>query len=348
MADKLRAIFNGMNTDQKGQFIINLKKTLEGNSDPANKQFLDECIEQYNKELQTTTQPSASETEPPVEGASVLSTQERESAFSQPADNILAAETQNPVNENEPQSVDITAINAQDSVDVGSDAHDATESKIDNAAKKVSSLVESVQNEVSASETIANIKTTAGSQIDTAARKTSELVDILPDNISSSETAAKVKEKLQGSNSRTYMIIGAICLIAAVALILFVPFVRWIVLILALGWVGFSFYKKANKVLPIAAAVIALALIIVLPSGGAVGSGGGSSGRSTSSSSTSDLDFSTREKVQAYFEMQYPQAYQVTIAPHAARGYDYHVNVNIVGRDIIRLDVRKDGYIFER
>jgi hypothetical protein len=152
-----------------------------------------------------------------------------------------------------------------------------SENKIDSAVKKASGIVENIRHEVTTSETIANIKATASTQIDTAAKKASVLVDILPDNISNSETVATAKEKLHGRNSRVYIIIGALCLIAAVALIIFVPFIRWIVLVLTLGWVGFSFYKKSSKVLPIVAAVIALALIIVLPSGGGAGRGGGGS-----------------------------------------------------------------------
>jgi len=48
--DKLREMFNGMNTEQKGNFIDNLKKSLEESDDTDSIEFLDECIAVYNIE----------------------------------------------------------------------------------------------------------------------------------------------------------------------------------------------------------------------------------------------------------------------------------------------------------
>ncbi|MCL2663200.1 MAG: hypothetical protein FWE83_07710 [Oscillospiraceae bacterium] len=48
--DKLRAMFNEMNLEQKGNFISNLKNSLEGSEDIESLQFLDECIGHYTME----------------------------------------------------------------------------------------------------------------------------------------------------------------------------------------------------------------------------------------------------------------------------------------------------------
>ena len=48
--DKLRAMFNEMNLEQKGNFIENLKKSLEGSDDVDSVQFLNECIGHYTME----------------------------------------------------------------------------------------------------------------------------------------------------------------------------------------------------------------------------------------------------------------------------------------------------------
>ena len=50
--EKLREMFNGMNTEQKGNFIDNLKKSLEGSDDVESAEFLDECIAVYTTELE--------------------------------------------------------------------------------------------------------------------------------------------------------------------------------------------------------------------------------------------------------------------------------------------------------
>jgi len=49
--EQVKAMFNGMNTEQKGQFINNLKKSVEANNSAENIQLLDECMAQYKKEL---------------------------------------------------------------------------------------------------------------------------------------------------------------------------------------------------------------------------------------------------------------------------------------------------------
>jgi len=53
--DKLRAMFNEMNTEQKGNFIINLEKSLAGSDDTDSLLFLSECKAQHNMELKAKT-----------------------------------------------------------------------------------------------------------------------------------------------------------------------------------------------------------------------------------------------------------------------------------------------------
>ena len=48
--DKLRAMFNEMNFEQKGNFIKTLEKSLEGSDDLDSLQFLDECKGHYTME----------------------------------------------------------------------------------------------------------------------------------------------------------------------------------------------------------------------------------------------------------------------------------------------------------
>jgi len=48
--DKLRTMFNEMNLEQKGNFIDNLKKSLEGSDDAESVEFLNECIAHYTME----------------------------------------------------------------------------------------------------------------------------------------------------------------------------------------------------------------------------------------------------------------------------------------------------------
>ena len=50
--DKLRAMFNEMNLEQKGNFIENMKKSLAGSDDVESAQFLDECIAHYTMEME--------------------------------------------------------------------------------------------------------------------------------------------------------------------------------------------------------------------------------------------------------------------------------------------------------
>jgi len=50
--DKLRVMFNEMNLEQKGNFINNLKQSLEGSEDEDSLQFLNECIGHYTMEME--------------------------------------------------------------------------------------------------------------------------------------------------------------------------------------------------------------------------------------------------------------------------------------------------------
>jgi len=61
--DKLRAMFNEMNLEQKGNFIENLKKSLEGSDDIESTQFLDECIAHYTMEMDFMASAEAEELE---------------------------------------------------------------------------------------------------------------------------------------------------------------------------------------------------------------------------------------------------------------------------------------------
>jgi len=67
--DKLRAMFNEMDLEQKGNFINNLKKSLEGSDDIESVQFLDECIGHYTMEKEYVD--SLKEEETAVEEAAI-------------------------------------------------------------------------------------------------------------------------------------------------------------------------------------------------------------------------------------------------------------------------------------
>lgn len=147
--------------------------------------------------------------------------------------------------------------------------------KLNDAVSKISKLAENVQSEVNSSETIFNLKVSAGNKIGAVAKR----VDEFAENVSqsqgdeSTDQATTLKAKLLSKKSNIY-IIGAIIAAVAIALVLFVPFFRWVFLIGAAGWLGYAFFKKSNKVLPIIVLVIAVALVIFIPSDGI---GGGSS-----------------------------------------------------------------------
>ena len=238
-----------------------------------------------------------------------------------------------------------------------------SENKIDSAVKKASEIVENIRHEVTTSETIANLKTGAGSGIDIAAKKVTELVDILPDNISSSKVAVNIKAKLQSKKSRTYFIIGLLVLIATVSLLIFVPLLRWILLIGALVWLGLCLYKKpipigkyeinvnTNKTVPIIISAIALALIIILPSGSNITSLS-NSGNSISSSGTgigsqsSDTgsfsgkrDFSSTEKVEAFFQDNF-RGCLITVTGAG------HFDVPAFAVQVVRVSPSYEKYLF--
>lgn len=276
------------------------------------------------------------------------------------------------------QSSDIVVEVQMDTQDSLIENTPLTENKIDSAVKKAYDVVESIRHEVTTSETIDNLKTSAGSGIDSAAKKVSELVDILPDNIGSSKVAVKIKSKLQGKKSRTYFLIGAFGLIVAILLLLYVPVLRWIILIGALGWLGLCVYKKpipigkyeikvnTNKIVPIIASVIAIALILALPSGSGAGSIGSSvrntgSGTASQSSntagsqtgSTSSFDFSNAADVTAYFEQLFPNARNMGRPFETVRLYGgdrlngFAINVTNPGEVTVTYFVTHDGRLFD-
>lgn len=104
-----------------------------------------------------------------------------------------------------------------------------------------------------------------------------------PEKIADNDAKVKVKAKAEPesasnsgveiSNKQAY-IIGAVFLVVVIVLLIFIPFLRWILLFGALGWLVFAFIKKANKAAPIIVSVIALSLLIFLPSGNSGGGGG--------------------------------------------------------------------------
>jgi len=54
--DQLKIQFNGLTTAQKKQFILNLKNKLQNSNNVEYKRFLNECIAQYNNEVQNGAQ----------------------------------------------------------------------------------------------------------------------------------------------------------------------------------------------------------------------------------------------------------------------------------------------------
>ena len=53
--EQVRAMFNGMNLEQKSQFIESLRKSVKAINSVENKQLLDECMALYKKELGAIT-----------------------------------------------------------------------------------------------------------------------------------------------------------------------------------------------------------------------------------------------------------------------------------------------------
>jgi len=199
------------------------------------------------------------------------------------------------------------------------------------------------------SEKLSDLKATAGRKFRSARRK----VDAFAENVSQNQDDSSTNQALQLkakilSKKQNVIIIGAIAAAVIIALILFVPFFRWVFLVGAVGWLVFAFIKKANKVMPIAVSVIALALVLFIPSDG-VGGGGGTTtagnmatggntvntsttvaGNTPTSATTSGRNFSTLEGVEAYFNAKYPNAIQVRVT---------HIpNVNAFRVLIIRLE----------
>jgi len=219
---------------------------------------------------------------------------------------------------------------------------------IDNTVERVTSFAKNVQDEVNTSVTVASLKAGAGSGVDKAASKTTELLDMLPEDMKSSKAASVVKEKLQGKDSRRYFILYGFILIAVVMLILFVPLTRWIVLIVALAWLGLCIYKKPIRIaghdiklytsikIPIIVAAIALILTITLPSGsiitgGSSGSGGrmtGDNGNSSGGSAGAILTSGgsvTQENINTFFQNRYPDAIRITAEYSSTYPVDHDV-----------------------
>ena len=107
------------------------------------------------------------------------------------------------------------------------------------------------------------------------------------------------------------------------------PAISYLLLLGALGWLGFSFYKKTSKKLPAIAAVAALVLVATMPSGGnaeryVVAGGGNKFGISGKARRP---DFSSEAKIKAYFEAylerNYPNALsrEVSVSAEASTFY---------------------------
>jgi hypothetical protein len=145
------------------------------------------------------------------------------------------------------------------------------------------------------------------------------------------------------------------------------PVISYLLLVAALGWLGFSLYKKTNKKLPIIATVAAFVLVFTIPQGGNGMTGSGSF------QNTSRRDFSSKEKIQAYFEdwaeSEFPDALKVEVSvartPTSSKGsprggqlsidnigdgYGYSIRCGIARREgllIYDFFVLEDGKIYE-
>jgi hypothetical protein len=51
--DELRKYYAGLNFSQKKEFILNLKKKLDGMNSPKHLRFFEECVRSYNEEVRT-------------------------------------------------------------------------------------------------------------------------------------------------------------------------------------------------------------------------------------------------------------------------------------------------------
>jgi hypothetical protein len=56
--DQLRAQFNGLSTDEKGQFVDKLKSKLQGSNNTEYIKFLDECAQKHNSEVNSASMQS--------------------------------------------------------------------------------------------------------------------------------------------------------------------------------------------------------------------------------------------------------------------------------------------------
>ena len=61
---ELRARFAGLEFSQKKEFIMNMKKKLEGANSPTHSKFLEECISEYNTEVRERNKKAGFEPKP--------------------------------------------------------------------------------------------------------------------------------------------------------------------------------------------------------------------------------------------------------------------------------------------
>lgn len=166
--EQLRAMFNGMDTVQKSQFISNLKKSVEGSGNTENAQFLDECIAQYNEELEAAAIQEESVVEPLIERTSEIAAQELEPE-SEPEFELESEPEFKPTPEPEfePEPVDVLHddSNGQGSALERIETPAASEKEIDNIANDIYGLVGNIRHNMGIIETISSILSGAESEV---------------------------------------------------------------------------------------------------------------------------------------------------------------------------------------
>ena len=174
-----------------------------------------------------------------------------------------------------------------------------------------------IQQKMKSSETLKDLKTDAMKKIKKFSRKVEKVSDAKSQTVVSSNKVSYI-DKFLSKKSNVY-ILCIIVIVAFIIMVLLIPFIRWLLFIGALAWLGFSFYKKSNKVLPIIASVITLSLVLFIPSGGNVSNNAAQTGTNTgstssgTSSATASGDAITADTITAYFERVHDNVLAVPI-----------------------------------
>lgn len=190
--EQLRAMFNGMDLAQKGQFINNLKKSMEGGGNTENAQFLDECIAQYNEEVEATAIPAETGVESLIESTDEIALQEHEPEpepepeyamkseyTTEPATESEYVPESDPAPEPEPEYATelepaLTLHDDADSQEPVSErigAPTTSEKNIDNIANDIYGLAGNIKHNMNVIETISNLLSgTAGEAVEAGAQ----------------------------------------------------------------------------------------------------------------------------------------------------------------------------------